>query len=206
MRYHHQLNFRKLLQFSPCWILMMHSLFRWEVITGDTNSGPHQNWPKYLSYKPKQKHPVGQRTTSHWYNVPRVTEMKKILSEIWSTALEVRFNLSYNLANISETGVTFIAFFNWNYTNNSDLTLSITLYMSLPNVWKLCYLKWFGGYFFVVINLNIFLVWISQERSNRHLFSRHDNRHAHSDMGDLETYFGMVFINQLLFWILVLSF
>lgn len=29
------------------------------------------------------------------------------------------------------------------------------------------------------------------ERSNRHLFSRHDNRHAHSDMGDLETYFGM---------------
>ncbi|XP_015761604.1 PREDICTED: uncharacterized protein C3orf84-like [Acropora digitifera] len=30
------------------------------------------------------------------------------------------------------------------------------------------------------------------ERSNRHLFSRHDNRHAHSDMGDLETYFGMV--------------
>ena len=31
-----------------------------------------------------------------------------------------------------------------------------------------------------------------QERSNRHLFSRHDNRHAHSDMGDLETYFGMV--------------
>lgn len=206
MRYHHQLNFRKLSQFSPCWILMMHSLFRWEVITGDTNSGPHQNWPRYLSYKPKQKHPVGQRTTSHWYNVPRVTEMKKILSEIWSTALEVRFNLSYNLANISETGVTFIAFFNWNYTNNSYLTLSITLYMSLPNVWKLCYLKWFGGYFFVVINLNILLVCVSQERSNRHLFSRHDNRHAHSDMGDLETYFGMVFINQLLFWILVLSF
>jgi len=29
------------------------------------------------------------------------------------------------------------------------------------------------------------------ERSNRHLFSRHDNRHSHSDMGDLETYFGM---------------
>lgn len=31
----------------------------------------------------------------------------------------------------------------------------------------------------------------AKERSNRHLFSRHDNRHAHSDMGDLETYFGM---------------
>lgn len=77
MRYHHQLNFRKLSQFSPCWILMMHSLFRWGVITSDTNSRPHQNWPRYLSYKPKQKQPVGQRTTSHWYNVPRVTEMKK---------------------------------------------------------------------------------------------------------------------------------
>lgn len=36
------------------------------------------------------------------------------------------------------------------------------------------------------------LCFYKQERSNRHLFSRHDNRHAHSDMGDLETYFGMV--------------
>lgn len=206
MRYHHQLNFRKLSQFSPCWILMMHSLFRWGVITSDTNSRPHQNWPRYLSYKPQTETTSGTANNFSLIQCSSRNRDEKILSEIWSTALEVRFNLSYNLANISETGVTFIAFFNWNYTNNSYLTLSNTLYMSLPNVWKWCYLKWFGGYFLVVINLNIFLVWISQERSNRHLFSRHDNRHAHSDMGDLETYFGMVFINQLLFWVLVLSF
>ncbi|XP_001634640.2 uncharacterized protein LOC5514453 [Nematostella vectensis] len=31
----------------------------------------------------------------------------------------------------------------------------------------------------------------SKERSNSHLFSRHDNRNTHSDMGDLETFFGM---------------
>ena len=95
MRYHHQLNFRKLLQFSPCWILMMHSLFRWEVITGDTNSGPHQNWPRYLSYKPKQKHPVRQRTTSHWYNVPHVTEMKKFYLKYDQQHL--KFDLTFHI-------------------------------------------------------------------------------------------------------------
>ena len=42
------------------------------------------------------------------------------------------------------------------------------------------------------VHLVIHLFLQYQERSNRHLFSRHDNRHAHSDMGDLETYFGMV--------------
>ena len=41
-------------------------------------------------------------------------------------------------------------------------------------------------------SLQISCSHILQERSNRHLFSRHDNRHSHSDMGDLETYFGMV--------------
>ena len=41
-------------------------------------------------------------------------------------------------------------------------------------------------------SLHISCSRILQERSNRHLFSRHDNRHSHSDMGDLETYFGMV--------------
>ncbi|KAK3750193.1 hypothetical protein QZH41_015417, partial [Actinostola sp. cb2023] len=32
---------------------------------------------------------------------------------------------------------------------------------------------------------------LARERSNRHLFSRHDNRNAHSNMGDLEAFFNM---------------
>ncbi|XP_031562873.1 uncharacterized protein C3orf84-like [Actinia tenebrosa] len=31
----------------------------------------------------------------------------------------------------------------------------------------------------------------TKERSNRHLFSRHDNRNAHSNVGDLEAFFNM---------------
>ncbi|CAB3991566.1 Hypothetical predicted protein [Paramuricea clavata] len=31
----------------------------------------------------------------------------------------------------------------------------------------------------------------SKHRSNNHLFSRHDNRHAHANEGNLEAYFGM---------------
>ena len=72
---------------------------------------------------------------------------------------------------------------------NGPLTGQLTAYSDVC-LRKSSLLAWLDISFLFALSLKIF--FILQERSNRHLFSRHDNRNAHSDMGDLETYFGMV--------------